>query len=347
MKPKITFIATCLIFIGYSSFAQTHFFTLKDEQIDLSGKTFNVTKVIDKREDKTTIGWTQKGMANIKVNANFSEPLEQELISFLNSNPSSGDINVQLIIKSLNISEKTGFTKETGFCNLSIDFLIEKESQLYRILQTDLTTEITGGDVTKKQTSNIANAFKMSFEKLATLDLSNTGNLVAISSDLWTEKVQDSSRYNFPIFIEEIKTGIYDDYDALKNNSPSNTEDFYLEQKERTGDPWKGSFEIIPKFHGSDQKVKKVWAIAIDGKAYVYHQREFFPLTIENYKLYFHGYGIPSGHSASTGAIIGGLIGTGIAAGIESSNSKKQKVKYHLDPNTGEIIETTLESVAN
>ena len=346
MNLKVLFSAIFLIVIGYSSLAQTQFFTLKEEQIDLSDIPFHVTKVHDKREDKTTIGWTQKGMANIKVNANFSDPLEQELLSFLNANLNPGDINIQLLIRSLSISEKTGFSKETGFCELSIDFFLEKEAQLYRVLQTDLTSEITGADVTKKQAANIANAFKMSFDKLEALDLSNTENFLPISSDLWTVTVSDSSRYDFPIFVEEIKTGIYHDYAALKNNSPSNMEDFYLEKKERTGDPWKGTFQITPKFHGSGQKVKKVWAIAIDGQVYVYHQREFFPLIIEDYKLYFHGYAIPSGHSVSTGAMIGGLIGAGISSGIESSNAKKQKVKYDLDPNTGEIRETTLESEA-
>ncbi|WP_339750739.1 hypothetical protein [Algoriphagus aquimarinus] len=337
MKQSIVLIIISLCFSGYPLFAQTHFFSLKDEQIDLSSKSFNVTQVLDKRSDKSSIGWTQKGLGNIRVDANFSDPLEQELISFLNSNLNSDGIDIQLIIRSLFISEKTGLAKETGFCELSIDFLMVKDFQLYRILQTELISEITGADITKKHTSNIANAFKMSFDRLEALDLSKTDNFLAIAPEALAGNIPDSSRYNFPIFTEEIKTGIYDDYDALKNNSPSNMEDFYFEQKERKNDPWKGTFEIIPKFHGSHKKVKNVWAFAIGGQIYVYHQREFFPLTIENYKLYYYGYGIPSGHSASTGAVIGGLIGTGIAAGIESTNSKNQKVKYHLDPDTGEI----------
>ncbi len=335
-----------LTFIAISwniSLGQTHFFTLSDQQIELSNKPFNVTKVIDERIDKTNIGWTQKGMANVKVNASFTNPLEKEVSNFLNNNLASGGQNIQLVIRTLKISEKTGFSKETGFCELSIDFLLEKESQLFRVLQTSSTTEITGADVTKKHTKNIANAFKMSFEKLAMVDLSNTEKFLALSPDGSSDEIPDSLKYNFPIFLEKIKTGIYADYEELKSNSPSNTEDFYVEKKERTNEPWSGTFEIIPKFQDSDQKVKKVWAIALDGQVYVYHQKEFFPLTIENYELNFYGYGIPSNQSVSTGAIIGGLIGAGIASGIENTNSKKQKVKYYLDPNTGGFGETILE----
>lgn len=343
MKIRTNLILTFLAISWNISFGQTHFFTLSDQQIALSNKPFNVTKVIDERTDKTNIGWTQKGMANVKVNANFTDPLEKELSTFLNSNLSSGGPNIQLIIKTLKISEKTGFSKEIGFCELSIDFLLEKESQLFRVLQTSFTTEVAGADVTNKHTQNIATAFKMSFEKLAVVDLYNIEKFLALSPDGLSDEILDSLNYNFPIFLEKIKTGIYADYEELKNNTPSNTDNFYIEQKERTNDTWKGTFEIIPKFQDSDQKVKKVWAIAHDGQVYVYHQKEFFPLTIENYTLYFFGYGMPNNQSVSTAAIVGGLIGAGIASGIENSNAKKQKVKYDLDPNTGGIGKTILE----
>ncbi|MDR7130051.1 hypothetical protein J2X69_002398 [Algoriphagus sp. 4150] len=346
MILRISLITICLFFVWDIAFSQTHFFTLTGQEIDLPTHSFNVTKVIDERVDKANIGWTQKGMANIKVNAGFADSFENEIINFINHNLGANGPNIQLIIRKLKISEKTGLSKETGFCELAIDFLLEEESQKFMVLQTSVTTEVTGMDVTKKHPHNIASAFKLSFEKLALVDLSGTENFLALPSDGSFTQISDSLKYSFPVFLQEIKTGIYADYEELKNNSPSNTEDFYIEKKERKVNPWNGTFEVIPKFQESAQKVKKVWAIALDGQVYVYHQKEFFPLTIEKYKLYFYGYGVPDYQSISTGAMIGGLIGAGITSGIENSNAKKQKVKYYLNPGTGGFEEIILEKEA-
>lgn len=346
MNKRINLITVCIIFSWNIAFSQTHFFSLSDQKIELSNHPYNVTNVIDERSDKSNIGWTQKGMMNVKVNANFANPLEKEVTNFLNTNLGSSGPNIQLIIRTLKISEKTGFSKERGFCELSVDFLLENGSQTFRVLQTSLTSEVAGTDVTKKHPKNIASAFNLCFDELSKVDLSNTVSFLALSSDGSTSEIPDSVKYDFPIFKEEIKTGIYTSYEELKNNSPSNTEDFVIEKKPRTNEPWIGTYEIVPKFKETSKKVKKVWGIAYEGQVYVYHQKEFFPIEIQDYELFFYGYGIPSNESISTGAFVGGLIGAGIASGIENTNAKKQKVKYFLDPNTGGLGETILEQEA-
>ncbi|EON76919.1 hypothetical protein ADIS_2580 [Lunatimonas lonarensis] len=346
MKRILSILVTSLL-IGYTPvFGQTHFLTLNDQRIDLSATPFTITKVIDERVDKSNIGWTQKGMGNMRVNAGFTNPFDVEILDFLRNNLGSEGPEIQVVIRNLKIAEKTGFSKETGTCELSVDFLLEDASSLYRVLQTTVVAEVTGTDVTKKHPTNIASAFKMSFERLSSVDLSDKKNLYAIAlSDIGTD-LPDSIKYNYPIFTQPIKNGVYADYEELKNNNPSNMDSFYIEKRPRQSNPWLGTFEVIPKFEGSNQKVKKVWAIALDGEVYVYHQREFFPLSISHYELFFQGYGIPSGQGVSTGALIGGLIGAGIASGIESSNAKKQMVSYYIDPSSGGISRTVLEMTA-
>lgn len=343
MNKKTFLIATFLIFSCQLSFGQNHFFTLSHQKINLTNRSYNITKVVDERSNKSNIGWTQKGMANVKVNANFSNPVEKEVLNFLRNNLKSDGPNIQLIIRTLKISEKTGAFSEKGFCELSVDFLLERDSSVYRVLQSSYKAETKGTDVTKKHPNNMATAFQLCFEQLESVDLTDTNNFLAISTDREENQIPDSVKYDFPIFKQEIQTGLYASYDELKNNSPTNAEDFIIGKKERTKEPWVGTFEIIPRFEETSKKVKKVWAIAYEGQVYVYHQKEFFPLTIEDYEIHFYGYGIPSNQSVSTGAFIGGLIGAGIASGIENTNSKKQKVKYYLDPNTGGFGETLLE----
>lgn len=346
MNRNTYLIAILLILMSELSIGQNYLFTLSDLKIQLTNKAYNVTKVVDERANKSNIGWTQKGMANVKVNADFSDPLEKELLNFLKSNLQPDGPNIQIIVRTLKISEKTGAFSEKGFCELSIDFVLEKENSTYRVLQSSHTTETKGADVTKKHPKNIVAALQLCFEQLDKVDLTKTADFWALSIDGEENKIPDSVKYNFPIFKEVIQTGVYESYDELKTNSPSTTATFVLEKKERHKAPWVGTFEIVPKFVGSRKKVKKVWAIAHEGQVYVHHQKEFFPLVIKDYELYYYGYGIPSNQSVSTGALVGGLIGAGIASGIENSSAKKQKVKYYIDPNTGGFSKTILESEA-
>ncbi|MBX2968474.1 MAG: hypothetical protein KF803_03815 [Cyclobacteriaceae bacterium] len=341
MKNRIYPILICSLVSWNAVFSQTHFVSLNKQKADFVNKSFNVTKVLDERSDKSTIGFAQKGMMNARVDANFVSPFEKELMDFLRSNLNQTGPKIHVVVTTLKISEKTGFSKERGFCELSVNFLVEHEAQVYNVLQTSITTEVSGVDVTNKHPKNIADAFKVCFDRLAGVDLSDVQKFLAIAPG---ESVVQIFEYDYPVFKETIKDGIYASYEELKNNAPSIVEEFVLDKKPRLNEPWTGTFEIIPRFKDTGKKVRKVWGIAYEGQVYVYHQKEFFPLIIQDYELYFYGYGIPDGGSISTGAFIGGLIGAGIASGIENANARKQKVKYYLDPNTGGQGKTILES---
>ena len=338
---KINPILICLIVSWNAAFSQTHFVSLSNQKVDFVNKTFHVTKISDQRTDKSNIGFAQKGMMNAMVDASFVNPFEKELMDFLSSNFNQTGPKIHVVVTTLKISEKTGFSKERGFCELSVNFLMEHESQVYNVLQTSITTEVSGVDVTNKHPKNIADAFKVCFDRLAGVDLSDVQKFLAIAPG---ESVVQIFEYDYPVFKETIKDGIYASYEELKNNAPSIVEEFVLDKKPRINEPWTGTFEIIPRFKDTGKKVRRVWGIAYEGQVYVYHQKEFFPLIIQDYELYFFGYGVPDSGSISTGAFIGGLIGAGIASGIENANAKKQKVKYYLDPNTGGQGKTILES---
>ncbi len=344
MKKRICLILIYLLVCWTAALSQTHFVSLSNQKVDFVNRAFHVIKVVDERSDKSTIGFAQKGMMNVMVDANFVNPFEKELMDFLSVNLSQTGPKIQVIVRTLKISERTGFSKERGFCELAVSFLFEHESQIYNVLQTSITTEVSGMDVTNKHPKNIADAFKVCFDKLAGIDLSNVQNFLVLKPDGSINRIPDSVVYDYPIFKEKINDGIYSSYEELKNNTPSVVEDFVLDKKPRLNEPWTGTFEVIPRFKDTGKKIRKVWGIAYEGQVYVYHQKEFFPLIIQGYEIYFYGYGIPDSGSVTTGAFIGGLIGAGIASGIENSNAKRQKVKYYLDPNTGGQGKTILEN---
>ena len=133
MKIKISLLILTL-FTWNFSFSQTHFFSLDGQKINLKNNSFKVTSVLDERTDETNIGWTQKGMTNIKVDANFSNPFEKEIQDFLDANMDSKGLSLQVVIRTLKISERTSLLSEKGLCELAVDFLINKESAVYRVL---------------------------------------------------------------------------------------------------------------------------------------------------------------------------------------------------------------------
>ena len=162
----------------------------------------------------------------------------------------------------------------------------------------------------------------------------------------------------------KFKRGIFKTFKEFKNNEPTFEHPFYVDTKERKRKNWKGTTSYIPRFTESDQKIKKVWGFCDGTTVYVYHQKEFFPIDMDDNNLNFFGYGYKKGSSkggekmmkvglqiASVAAydptyIVGAgiiilslpiIVTGGIVAISTSSSHKKHKVEYSIDSINGKI----------
>lgn len=320
----------------YSSivFSKDYFYYLEGIKIDLINPNFIVTKVVDDRKIKTNIGFTETGVANKTFAAQFSKPLETEVISFLNDNLNKQGTAIEVVVKTLRIYEMKGSETNLGGCEIILDFYIEDETGRYLVLRSNNLSEISGLNITKRQDENIANAFKMCLDELGRVNLLNTNQFMKIDVGRKIE-IPDSINYSIPVFKEKLKTGMYETYYELKNNIPSITEEFHIDKRPIKFKEWEDDYYIIPKPLSTGYLMQDIWGFTYNDTAYISHQGGYFPLIIENNEIYFYGYGVANYHATQSATALGGLLGLSLAVSTEQSNIKKEKVKYSVNPFSG------------
>jgi hypothetical protein len=154
---------------------------------------------------------------------------------------------------------------------------------------------------------------------------------------------------------EELKRGIYYTYEDFKNNTPDTIDAFYVVKKERKRKNWKGTYSLTPRFAEGGKKIKHIWGFCDGEQAYIFHQKEFFPIEKTETNHVFFGYAQKRGSVKGGGAIIAGvevagsipyfgfIIGApifltgGIIAASTASSYKKDKIEYLINPRNGAI----------
>lgn len=334
MKPVLFFLSGALFWINLIQ-AQDHKISLESQRTQLTIQPFSVIRVVDNRSNTSYIGWVQKGMANFRVDANFDGAFDQTILNFLNRNLNSPGPEIEVRINRLKISEETRITSESAYCELSIDFVWEKDSERYLVFSTSVTTEMKGAEVTAKHPANIANAFKICFQRLAQVDFSEAATFPVFSPENQPLAAGQPSANSLSLD-QPLKNGLYDSFHALVHQSPAYTEGYFLEKIKRNYEPWQGTFEIHLKLEKALRNKVNVWGIVFDQKIYIYHQDELFPLEEdEKGRKFFYGYDVPSGESVMPAAILGGLVGATIATEAEKAQARKVRVKYTLNEQTG------------
>ena len=149
--------------------------------------------------------------------------------------------------------------------------------------------------------------------------------------------LDDSVAYRFTQELN-LQRGAYKTYDDFKAVIPSIIDSFYIESKPRKSDNWEETYSLVPKYSSSNKKIKKVWGFCDGSNIYIFHQIEFFPLEIQDSQLIFYGYGIVDNSAVGTAGVIGGAIGAGIYGATVLAQAKNQKVKYVIDPSTGQVV---------
>lgn len=142
---------------------------------------------------------------------------------------------------------------------------------------------------------------------------------------------------NAPVLHEKLGRGIYTSFEEFKFNRPAITDSFYVEVKPRKGKGWRGTEKTIPRFFGSNKKVKKVWGYSDGTAAFILFQGEFFELDLKQDKIKFIGYPYVDEEGAALAGVLGGAIGAGIYAVATSAKTNSQQVAYKIHPNSGRL----------
>jgi hypothetical protein len=132
--------------------------------------------------------------------------------------------------------------------------------------------------------------------------------------------------------------GAYKTFEEFVQDRPGITEPLKFDKKERKQKNWEGTYSLKPRYVVNNKKVKRIWGFHDGVKAYVYHEGDYFPIEADKNSYYFYGYDEVDNSGAAGAAAMGGAIGGGIYGAAAASAARKEKIRYTLDPATGEII---------
>ena len=201
-----------ILFSFINTYAQTesHAIELGIKQ-PVVNADINCIKVIDKRLVKNNIGFVQKGLANRKVAAvfseNFSTYLQGQINTLITDNPKQQDL--VLIFHELNVSEKTGAASENGFCRMEIEFARQKDTSLYSLGSFSTEIEEKALDVTNRHYFRIIAGLMICIEKFNATDWKNNeGELIDDNQ---------SVTYDYKTIPEE---GLYSSFSAMGRKNP-------------------------------------------------------------------------------------------------------------------------------
>lgn len=143
---------------------------LKNQPIEVTGRKFFISHVMDSRADTTKIGWCFLNKEKRGQAYTFSSGLSKSLLAYFNNSLKSDTGQVPLIVNvvSLVISEKKGLMAE-GKAQLSVQFLREENGLLGKVFSTTLHTTTTSEfakDIYTTHERRIRFVFQLAFQKL-------------------------------------------------------------------------------------------------------------------------------------------------------------------------------------
>jgi hypothetical protein len=169
-------------FFKISSAQKTYQILLTHEIIQIADREFYFDSVIDNRINKSTIGVVQRGVFNANRQATLENGLTKSLIAYFGSSlpKETEQTPITIMINKLEISEKTNFSNEYGFVDISVEYFF-KDIHLYHDEQH---IEYSGFDVTALHESNIREALKKSIN--------------AFNNSNWTAKLERTDGSDVP-----------------------------------------------------------------------------------------------------------------------------------------------------
>lgn len=269
-KP-LFLILICLTSALWSQ-KRTEPFTISLPSHKVEKSYYKTIKLIDKREDTTSLGIVQQGMLNAKAKVIPTSSISSQFQSILNSinGDDTEDGTMVLYLKQLYFAEVTAKLSEHGYCYFQ-GFLFSKNNDgTYSLMdQTDTVIDIKATDVTTKTLEKGSEMLVDFISKNASKkpETTNSYTIEQVKNFDNTAK-QSISFYNSP----QLKDGVYKNYNSLKNQQPD---------QEIANVKFYGNAPKIVRIYemedGKEKEIKKdnIYAIVYKGDPYIY-------LSIEN-----------------------------------------------------------------
>lgn len=297
---SLTFLVTASAFCQYE-------IELEENTVRISDGKFSVVGIRDIRNQKNNIGFIHKGLMNARKIAIIEGSFEEEVLKIFVQNESSDELI--LAVTDLQVSEVIKATAEFGYAHVKFHVLKVDDLGYIHLGLFEFKAERRGMDVTKKHPDNISAAFQGAIDKVTKKDLESKNNRLITSLDELLEQ-SDNRWTDLPVVdLSECRPGLYRTFTSFRNNQPDSIAAFEL----------RGS--NMPSLHilNEEEKSRKhkgspFFAVVDESDVYIGFEGGYYKTTSRNGKWLFVGPKTSDPEAVSSGAMIGGLIGAGIAA---------------------------------
>lgn len=316
------------------------------QPVTVKNLPFGSVSVSDIRAVRSDLGFIHSGIFNRTRIMNFSQPLAVELQQFHNnalSNPVRQN-KLLVAVQQLFVHEKIGAYREHGYFAFAAVYFMSSDTDSLRyekIMEVDTIFVCKGGDVTEELISSVSTGM---------------ASLLSLAGEKAIHRQPTQRTYSFDEAADFINTekkliplynlsgpparGIYKDYTALKNNTPTETA---LEIDTVSS---RSKLFLRPAVNeGKSQKIEPgtVYAICDGTTLYISTDRGFYKLRKEKSDFVFIGRSSKLSISSSpnmavmAGAMAGGLVG-GIVMGSIVNSESPVLCKFIIDPLSGNLI---------
>lgn len=307
--------------------------TLPSKKVDKS--YYKTIKLIDARADTTSLGIVQKGAFNTKAKVVPTTDLNDQFQNLLNqiNGENTDEGTIVMYLKQFYFAEITGALSEHGYCYFQSYLFAKNEDGTYSYLdKIDSVIDHSSMDVTKatmkKGSEMVSDFISRNIAKKA--PQTNQYSFEDIKNFDEIEK-QKLSLYNSA----QLKEGIYSDYDAFKNQEPS--------EKAISSVKFYGKTSKIIRINemvkDKEKEIKKddIFAIVYEGSAYIYLPAEnaFMKVEKKDGDFFFTG---KLKSTAKTGNIVLASAFFGIIGGLIASGSATVPFELKLDYLNGGFI---------
>lgn len=166
--------------------------------------------------------------------------------------------------------------------------------------------------------------------------------IALISSFLIVISVQ-SQELDFPIFNSKPERGLFSTFEEFIINKPRIVDSFYVELKPRKNEVWEDTPTLIPRFVKNNRKIQNIWGFSDGQSVFIYYQNEYFQVDIYDEEISFLAFADIDELRLQNVGVFAGPLHAGIATEKARKASRSQRIKYIIDPLTGEIVNSTIE----
>ncbi|MFC5270410.1 hypothetical protein [Adhaeribacter terreus] len=332
MKP--TLIIFLSVLFNFSVVAQTKMISLAGQRTLKPIQNIEIAEVIDVRDDKSNIGWVQKGLNNKRIQIEFAAGLKEELKWFLITNAAKEGKKVPVIVKvnKFSITESDIGDIEYKAAEVALEFLAQETGQpLYCLLlqtgsslQTTTLTSEAGGHA-----NLLARVLEDCFTQFSEL---NFTDLCAAEKQV-PPSFLEVNTYNkvdpqtIPMLAAKTpQSGVFMNFQEFKNNAPGYSE------VEVTFNKFGNYFETY-----SGKKIKDFWGYSDGKKTYIRFggKPSLLFLTKRKDQFTFVANVTTTDKTAvAIGSALGGVAGGIIAQGLTANT---HAIEFSIHPLTGMI----------